>query len=171
MDFTIDGQAKWYALYTRSRAEKMLHKQLTQKGVECFLPLKKELKQYSDRKKWVEEPLIRSYLFVRVDQKDYFRALNTTGAVRYVGFENRAVPIPGVQIQALQQMVCQETADIETSVAEIEKGTRVEIKHGPLAGVQGELLEMRGKHRLLLRFDTIGMCIHTEVELGDVQSC
>jgi transcriptional antiterminator RfaH len=169
MDRLKDEQAKWYALYTRSRAEKLLSSQLTQQGIECFLPLKKELKVYSDRKKWIEEPLIRSYLFVRVDQRHYYQALNTAGAVRYVCFEGRAAAIPDSQIHALQQLVYHQPLDLELVPGQLTTGDWVEVSRGPLAGVRGELLQLRGKHRLLLRFQTLGVCVHSEVNLQDVK--
>jgi transcriptional antiterminator RfaH len=63
----------WYAVYTKSRAEKKLHAQLSDKSINSFLPLRKELKLWSDRKKWVEEPLLPSYLFVQIAASDLFR--------------------------------------------------------------------------------------------------
>ena len=59
------GEKTWYALYTKSRNEKKAHSALVSSGIDSFLPLIKNLKQWSDRKKWVEEPLFRSYLFVQ----------------------------------------------------------------------------------------------------------
>lgn len=169
MEHLTDGQAKWYALYTRSRAEKKLYTLLTQKGIECFLPLKKTLKQYSDRKKWVEEPLMRCYLFVRVSSQEYYEALNTAGAVRYVCFGGKAAPIPERQIEALQNFVQHRPQDLDIEVGQLAEGNTIEVVQGAMKGVRGELLQIRGQHRLLLRFDSLGFCVHTEVGLKDVK--
>ena len=160
---------KWFALYTRSRAEKKLHEQLTRKEVECFLPLQKVLRQRSDRKKWVEEPLLRSYLFVRVSEKEYYEVLNTAGAVRYVCFEGKASPIPEQQIQALENFLQHRSGEIEVYEGGLESGDVVEVIYGPLKGTKGEVLQLRGNHRLVLRFDTLGLCVHTEISLSDVK--
>lgn len=166
---TNTTQAKWYAVYTRSRAEKKLHALLTQKGVKCFLPMRKTLKQYSDRKKWVEEPLMRSYLLVRVSEQEYYEVLNTAGAVRYVCFEGKAAPIPDTHITALENFVLNRPEDLEVEIGQLAQGELMEVTRGPLKGVKGEIQEIRGSHRLLLRFDTLGFCVHTEVGLQDVK--
>lgn len=169
MNIEENKQAKWYAIYTRSRAEKKLNTLLTAKGVECFLPIRKTLKQYSDRKKWVEEPLLRSYLLVRVTEKDYFDVLNTAGAVRYVCFEGKAAAIPDAQIVALQNLVLNRPKDLEVEMRELSPGELMEVIDGPMKGVVGEIKQIRGNHRLLLRFEALGYCVHTEVQLQDVK--
>lgn len=169
MDKQAVEQAKWYALYTQSRAEKKLYTQLTRKGIECFLPLKKTLRQYSDRKKWVEVPLINSYLFIRVAGLEYYDALNTPGAVRFICFEGRAVPIPDSQVEALQNLVLNRPQNIDIEMGRLSAGDRMEMTRGPLKGIKGELIQLRGHHRLLLRFDSLGFCVHTEVGLEDVK--
>lgn len=163
------GQYKWHAIYTRSRAEKKLHSLLVQQGITCFLPLRKTLKQYSDRKKWVEEPLMRSYLLVHVSEREYYAVLNTPGAVRYVCFEGKAAEIPEAHITALENFVKNKPGNIEIEVGELAQGALMEVVRGPMKGVRGEIQEIRGSHRLLLRFDALNLCVHTEVDLGDVK--
>jgi len=77
----MEDPAKWYAVYTKSRTEKKLTGRLNEKGIESYLPLRKTLKQWSDRKKIVEEPLISSYVFVNIQNSRYYDVLNTQGAV------------------------------------------------------------------------------------------
>jgi transcriptional antiterminator RfaH len=169
-DQIADNQpGTWYAIYTRSRAEKSLHKLLTQKGIECFLPLKKTLKLYSDRKKWVEEPLLRCYLFVRIREKEYFEVLNCPGAVRYVCFEGRAVGIPDRQILALKNFMENKAESLEVFEGHLEAGELMEVSRGPLKGLRGEFLQVRGNNRLVLRFESLGVCVHSEVRLQDVK--
>lgn len=162
-------KANWYAIYTRSRAEKSLYKLLTQKGIDCFLPLQKTLKQRSDRKKWVEEPLLRSYLFVQVSELKYYEVLNTPGAVRYVCFGGKATAIPEKHIQCLKDFLRHKGADVEVSEGSLEAGDFVEVQRGPLKGASGEVCQIRGNHRLVLRFESLGLCIHTEITQGDVK--
>jgi len=159
----------WHAVYTRSRAEKQLHSELLIKNVECYLPLKKELRQWSDRKKWVEEPLIRSYLFVRVSEREYYDVLNTKGAVRYIIFNGKATPIPVNQIEALKIFLEDKNRNVELSAEDLIRGDLVEVLGGPLKGVQGEVVEFRGRHRIVLRFKTLGYCIHTDISLNEIR--
>lgn len=162
-------QPNWYAIYTRSRSEKKLYGLLQQKNVECFLPLKKTLVQRSDRKKWVEVPLIPSYLFVKVTEKQHYTVLNTPGAVHYVSFDGKAATIPDEQIAHLNKLLVNKSQDIEIYHGSFDKGDLVEVKEGPMKGVKGEVVEIRGKQRLLLRFESLGYCIHVEASADELK--
>lgn len=145
---------RWYAVYTKPRNEKKVYARLVEKGIETFLPLQKKLKQWSDRKKMVDEPLFRSYIFVHIGQKQYYDVLNTMGVVRYITFEGKAVPIPDKQIDQIKQLLVQ---DIELEAVEgtIEPGTKVEVRFGSLQGIEGEMVEHAGKKKVVIRIDHI----------------
>lgn len=167
---TANQQAYWYAVYTRSRAEKKLHTLLSQKNVECFLPLKKTLIQRSDRKKWVEFPLIPSYIFVKITENEYFSVLETPGAVCFVSFEGRAASIPEDQIMYLNKFISNNAEGIEVYYGEFSKGDLVVVNDGPMKGVKGEVVQIRGKDRLLLRFGALGCCIHVEASKSQIKT-
>jgi len=160
---------KWYAIYTRSRSEKKLYDELVEKGVECYLPLKRELRVWSDRKKWVESPLFTSYVFVRVSEREYYDALSSTWAARYVCFGGKAVPIPETQIAALKLFLADNKRNVELTSDSMKKGDQLEVTIGPLKGVQGELVQLRGKHRIVLRFISLGCCVHADISLDEVK--
>ena len=160
---------RWYAIYTRSRSEKKLYKELLDKSIEVFLPLKKELRVWSDRKKWVENPLFTSYIFVRVSEREYYEAINSTWAVRYVCFEGRAVPIPDSQIDSLKLFLEDTKRDVELTSRSLKKGEHLEITIGPLKGVRGELVQLRGQHRIVLRFISLGCCVHADISMDEVK--
>jgi transcriptional antiterminator RfaH len=159
----------WYAVYTKSRAEKKLHAHLCDKKINSFLPLRKELKLWSDRKKWVEGPLLPSYLFVEVTAADHFDVLNTPGAVRYISFEGRPTAIPEKQITDLRRLIGINPENIEVEYAHVKRGDHVEVTSGALRGIIGEVVQIKGKYRILLRFDSIQCCVHTEISLSDVK--
>ena len=92
----------WLANYVKSRAEKKVALEFQKFGIDHFLPLVKELRQWSDRKKWVEVPLFRSYIFVHIEPNEYFQVLQVTGAIRYITFEGKAAVIPNQQIEAIR---------------------------------------------------------------------
>lgn len=165
----IVTQKNWYALYTKSRAEKKLHAQLCDKHINSFLPLRKELKLWSDRKKWVEEPLIPSYLFVQVNAAEHFNVLNTPGAVRYISFEGKPAAIPEKQIINLQKLIDARPDNIQVEYAHVRRGDRVEVTSGALRGVVGEVVQLNGKYRILLRFESIQCCVHAEISIGDIK--
>ncbi|NTV84857.1 MAG: UpxY family transcription antiterminator, partial [Bacteroidales bacterium] len=125
----------WFAVYTNPRTEKKAHAELISKGIDAYLPLQRTLKQWSDRKKWVEEPLFRSYIFVNITKSQYFDVLNTTGIVRYITFEGKAVPIPPRQIDAIRYYLEEEllpSGSGKSDLNDLVTGSAVEIISGPL---------------------------------------
>ncbi len=146
---------KWYAIYTKSRNEKKLAANLEAKGIEVYLPLLKILKQWSDRKKWVEIPLFRSYIFVHIYDKNYLDVLQTEGVVRFVTFRNERIPIPENQIIAVRSYL-EEDDPINIENLKYLPGDRVEICRGPLRGLLGILVEVKGKQRVMVEIESIG---------------
>ena len=156
----------WYAIYTRPRSEKKAYDQLLDTGIESYLPLIKTLKQWSDRKKWVEEPLFRSYVFVRVSEKEYYDALNSTPhTVCYVSFEGKAVPIPPVQIEAMKTYIKQ--GDLgDQDLSGYEPGQEIEVTRGPMKGLKGRLVRVLGKKKVRVEIEGVGKALYLELPAG-----
>lgn len=152
----------WYAIYVRSRAEKRVASELLQLKIEHYLPLRRVLKQWSDRKKWIEEPLFKSYVFVNIEQKDYYSVLKIQGAVKYISFEGKAVPIPTQQIDAIRYYL-NEKAPEKLQHNDWVKGQKVEIITGPMAGLVGTLTEFKGKNWLIVEIEAIGHSISFQI--------
>ena len=150
----IQGPAsgKWHALYTRSRNEKKVTERLLKEGIEAYIPLRKVLHQWSDRKRWIEEPMIRSYVFVKIFPEQYFQALNTPGAVRYVFFSGKPATIPDRQIEMLK-MIAGNVTDVIATPDNIKPGAPVKVIAGPLTGLTGEMIRKSGKNNVVVRID------------------
>lgn len=160
-----DSGVTWYAAYTKPRNEKKVYSRLAERGIDVFLPLQKKIKQWSDRKKLVEEPLFRSYIFVRISQKDYYSVLNTAGIVRYVTFGGKAAPIPDRQIEQVKQLLVQDV-EIEPIDETLELGTMVEVKFGGLMGIVGELVDHAGKKKVIIRIDHVSHSLLVTLPTG-----
>ena len=158
----------WYPVYTRARAEKKVHTWLLKHDIECYLPLKKVLRQWSDRKKWVSVPLFSSYVFVKIDMSEYHEVLNTPGVARFVWFEGRAVPIPVKQIITIQ-LLLEGDIDLESVDEMFLKGDNLMIDYGPMKGISGELVNYRGKKKILIRINEIGKNLIIEVPLSYIK--
>ena len=143
----------WYALYVRPRHEKKVYDQLLEKRIESFLPLTKQLRQWKDRRKWVEMPLFSGYVFINIDLKDRLQALQTHGVVRMVSFGGVPAVIPDWQIEQLSKIL-QEGAAIQPEEY-LKVGDFVEVTEGPLKGVRGYLREKRGESRIAILIDGI----------------
>ena len=162
------GESRWYAAYTKSRSEKIALKRLTDNGFEAYLPIRRKRHQWSDRLKWVEEPLIRSYIFLHVNESEYYNAINTPGLVCYVTFEGKAAPIPDRQIDILKVLL-HEGAEMEVSNERFAPGEKIIVISGTLVGMQGEMVEYRGKKKVLVRLGSTGTNILVTVSLDLIE--
>ncbi len=154
---------QWYAIYTKSRTEKKVVKLLDDFGIECYLPLIKKLRQWSDRKKWIEDPLIRSYVFVKIaDDREYLNVLQTDGVVRFVTFAGKAAMIPEKQIEDIKLLLASEK-ELEVTTENFEPGMDIIVHAGPLKGLEGELIEKRGKNKVQVKLEAIGQSILVEI--------
>lgn len=159
---------EWYAIYTKANGEKRLITSLQEKQIECYLPLRKVLRYWSDRKKWIEEPLFRGYIFAKVSYKEFFDIINTPGAVCYVSFGGKAQPIPEFQINNIKSMVEQTDQEITLTYKNIKRGQKAEVIYGPLKGVQGEIVEIFGQDRILIRIETLNCSLHANISKKEV---
>jgi transcriptional antiterminator RfaH len=153
-----EANVPWYAVYTRSRWEKRLMELLTDKGIEAYVPLRKVIHQWSDRKKLVDEPLIRSYCFVKVGEKDYYEVLNTQGAVRYIWFSGKPAAIPERQINTLKAITGSDVK-VDCVADNFQPGIHVMVNAGPLTGITGELVSISNKKKVIIRIDHLNQVL------------
>lgn len=159
----------WYAIYTKVNCEKKIFQGLQEEKVESYLPLRKTLRQWSDRKKWIEEPLFRCYLFVRVSYKEFFNVLSIPGVVCYVSFGGEPQTVPDHQINNVKTLVEQNEIDITVSKERLRKGRKAEVLVGPLKGLIGEIVEVAGQHRILIHIETMGFCLQANISRDEVE--
>jgi len=164
MSLINPGEPRWYAAYTKSRSEKRVFARLKETGFEAYLPLVRKRHQWSDRLKWIEEPLIRSYIFLHVNETDYYDAINTPGLVCYVTFEGKAAPIPDRQIDTLKLLLHHGT-EFEVNNERFAPGEKIIVLSGTLVGMQGEMVEYRGRKKVLVRLGSTGTNILVTVSL------
>lgn len=158
----------WYAVYTRSRFEKKLMSELADRSIEVFLPMREVLSRWKDRKKRVWFPLFPGYIFVRhVDTPaNRIRVLSIPGAVHFVGLHGQATPIPDEQIEGVRRFL---ESDLSVDpYPYIKIGRKVEIIAGSLKGIQGKLVQKKGRFRFVLQVDLIRQAIAVEIDASDV---
>jgi len=153
----------WYALYTRSRAEKKVYNELIHRNIAAFLPMHKVIRQWSDRKKIVEAPLFNSYIFVNITEKEHLPTLQVAGVVRFISFEGKAVPIPTQQIEAIKAYLGEGAPEYDKNELALEAGVSIEITRGPMMGLNGILLTLHGKHRVKVEIECVGQSLIIDV--------
>lgn len=125
----------WFAFYTKPRHELKVAENLNTISVENYLPLVTRLKQWSDRKKKVTEPLIKGYIFAKVTQKERLIAIQQEGILNCICFNGKPAVIPEWQIENLKRMLKNESDFLISDV--VKAGSRVKVLEGPFAGVEG----------------------------------
>ena len=152
----------WYAIYTKPRHEKKVNDRLLEKKMEVFLPLITQVKQWKDRKKKVEEPLFKSYIFARFDYKFRHRILETDGVVKIVNFFGEPAVVPDWQIDALRSVIrIPEKIRLENY---LKPGELVEVTAGPFKGMKGTVKSLRGETRLVITIDGIMQSVSVEID-------
>ena len=151
----------WFALNTRFRYEDFVAKQLSGKGYDTFLPIYESRRRWSDRVKKLEIPLFPGYLFCRFDAMDRLPILTTPGMIQIVGFGKTPVPVPDAEIAAIR------AATIGNLSREpwpyLQVGQKVKVECGPMRGVEGILLNVKGSHRLVLSVTLLQRSVAVEV--------
>ncbi len=145
----------WYAVYTKPRWEKKVASLLEAKGIEYYCPLNKVVKQWSDRKKIVLEPLFKSYVFVRVEEKEKWELLNINGIVNYVHWLGKPAKIKESEIETVKKFL-NEFSGIEVVDNTSAINSTVKIKHGVLMNYQGILLEVSG-NKASVKIESMGL--------------
>jgi len=166
------NEKSWHALYVRSRSEKRVLSQLEEMGIQAYLPLITEVKQWSDRRKKVEEPLFKSYVFVCSSNKEYISILNVYGVVRFVTFERKPVVVPENQILAIKKFVEDFEKGDEFKMRndeDLKEGQMVRIINGPLKGLVGRLETILNKRHLIVFIEAVGQYIPVHIPRAKVE--
>jgi transcription antitermination factor NusG len=160
----------WYACLTRARAEKKVTTLLTQRGVQSYLPVVPRLRQWHDRKKRVAIPLFPSYVFAKFEARGVLPILKTPGVASVVRFDGRLAAIPDADIENIARFA-ELLADsgYEPPPVRFEKGQRIKIVSGPFEGVYGTVVEARGRRRVLVGLETIGLGFEVDVPSTSVK--
>ena len=163
------SEGHWYAIQTAPRHEKSVTKQLHGEGIEAFLPLTLEVRQWSDRKQKIESPLFPGYVFLHL--KDYasdrLLVLRKFGVVRFIGNQSGALPIPEPEIASVRQLLKNEITCSEHPY--LKSGQRVRIRDGALRGIEGILLRVANDRTLILSVDLIQKSLAIQLQGYEVE--
>ncbi len=158
----------WYAAYTCARHEKMVARQLEERGVNCFLPLYPSVRRWKDRRKEVELVLFPGYVFVLATSSDRARVLQLPGVVRFVCFQGKPAVLPQSEMEALRNGLAHRLRAEPHPYLKV--GRPVEVIAGPMVGARGVLKRKKDKYRLVLSLDLIMRSVAVEVDAADVKS-
>jgi len=161
-------ELNWYAVYTKSRHERIAQTVLLNRDIVTFLPSREVMSKWKDRRKIISVPLFPSYVFVKILLKDLPIVIYSRGVLKIVGVNGKPYPIPQEQIESVMKLVNSELK--YNPYPYIDIGKEVMIKNGPLEGVVGKIVGKRSsKHIFILSVDLIKRAVSVEVHVEDIE--
>ena len=161
---------QWLVAYVQSCLEKKTAQRLAAMGIECYLPVQSEIRQWSDRRKRVDCLVIPMMIFVHVTPQERPLPLSLQAVSRYMVLRGESTPavIPDEQMDRFRFMLDYSPEAVEMCSAPLAPGDAVKVIKGPLAGLEGELITVNGKSKVAVRLDMLG-CAHVDVPIGFVE--
>jgi transcription antitermination factor NusG len=159
---------KWLAIYTRPRWEKKVNQLLTEKGLESYCPLNKVRRKWSDRVKVIQEPLFKSYVFVKVSDLDRTAVRMTNGAINFVYWDGKPAVIKDKEIAAIRRFL-DEYENVEARQVNLKVDQRVRITNGSLMDQEGKVLDVRHK-TVKVAIDSLGYILVANIQRSKLTS-
>ena len=164
-------ERNWYAIYVKSRYEFVTDGELKKKGIENYLPLVTQLRQWKDRRKSVKFPLFPGYLFVHTspDPEALYNVLRTRGVVKFVSLvPGHPSPVPHEEIESLRLLI--ESGRELDVYPNLHEGMMVRVKRGPLKGAVG-VLKSKGVHYMFhINIEILGRSVGVKLYADDLEA-
>lgn len=162
-----DTVKRWYAIYTKPRWEKKVYRLLQEKGIECYCPLNKVHRKWSDRIKVVEEPLFKSYVFVRVREEEKTSVRIVSGVVNFVYWLGEPAIIKDKEIQVIRKFL-NEYEDVEVrAVNDVKPEASVIVEMGALMGQKGKVKRVLHK-KVEVLIESVGFTLIAYVDKSKI---
>jgi transcription antitermination factor NusG len=164
----IRVNVKWYAIYTRPRWEKKVNGLLEAKGIESYCPLNKVRRRWSDRIKTIEEPLFKSYVFVKIAEETKADVRMTDGVINFVYWNGKPAFIKEKEIQTIKRFL-DEYENVELVKMDLKPEQRVRVVAGPLMDQEGKIIEIKNKVAKVA-IDSLGYILVADIDKGKLMS-
>lgn len=163
----MSNEKRWYALYTKPRWEKKIHKSLQNKGIESYCPLNKVRRQWSDRIKVIEEPLFKSYIFVRVEEAMKTEVRYVDGVLNYVYWNGKPAIVKDDEIIEIKRFMS-EYDEVEVKAIDVRPADEVMVNAGVMMGASGRIIRVMGNNIVEVRIDSLGFMLTAKFDRRNV---
>ncbi len=158
----MEPEKKWFALYTKPRWEKKIDSILVRKGIESWCPLQKVERQWSDRKKIIEDPLFKSYVFVRIAPDERTKVLMTDGVLNFVHYLGKPAVIKDEEVDTIKKYLAEKDASIAILSEEgFQNEMKIKVNHGVFMGNEGTVIR-GGKKKVYVKLESLGQVMVVE---------
>jgi transcription antitermination factor NusG len=160
--------SNWYAVNTRPRWEKKVAYVLDTKGIENYCPLNKVVKQWSDRKKVILEPIFKCYVFVKVEEQKKWDLKRIDGILNYVYWLGKPAKIKDAEINTIKKFL-NEFSDVAVEQIGLNVNQKVRIKQGILMNYEGILLQLSG-NRAFVKIESMGLQLSAHFDKKNLEN-
>lgn len=161
-------EKKWVVIYTRSRHEKSVAKQLSDIGVANFLPLRETIRVWSDRKKMVVLPLFPNYVFIYVEKNELQKLPEIVGYIKTIYLNGQIAVVSEKEIECIKLML-NSPLFVATCNSNLKVYDKIEVIEGPLLGYVGQLIDFKGKKRLAIKIEAVGSSIIVDINPDQIK--
>lgn len=162
-----DNEKKWYAVYTKPRWEKKVHGLLMERGMEAYCPLNRVKKKWSDRMKWVEEPLFKSYVFIRLAAGEMSAVRMVNGIVNFVYWLGAPAVVKNREIEDIRKFL-DEYDDVRVEPLELKKDAKITIRKGALMDKEATVVQILN-NKVQVVIESLGYVLVAVVDRSNVQ--
>ena len=153
---------KWFAIYTKPRWEKKVHSKLLLKGVDSWCPVQKKESQWSDRKKIIDDPLFKSYVFVHIEEAEKIKVLTTDGVLQFVSYLKRPAVIRNEEIDLIRSYLMEKDVQISVdNLRSFNENNKVVIRKGVFMDMEGTVTKTGGK-KIYVRLESLDQLLIVE---------
>ncbi|HTR30427.1 MAG TPA: UpxY family transcription antiterminator [Puia sp.] len=162
-----DSKKNWYVVYTKPRWEKKVYAFMTERGIEAYCPLNRVRKRWSDRIKWVEDPLFKSYVFVKVTEADFVPVRTIPGVVNFVYWLGKPAIVKNKEIEVIRKFL-NDYKEVWSEPVDIQRDATVVIRKGAFMDKEGKVVRVvNNKVRVLI--ESIGYALVAVVAKSNVE--
>jgi transcription antitermination factor NusG len=162
-----ESKKSWYVVYTKSRWEKKVYGLLMDKGVEAYCPLNRVRKKWNDRIKWVEEPLFKSYVFVRVGQEDQTSVRMVNGVVNFVYWLGKPAVVKDKEIAIIRKFL-NDYDEVWAEPVQLQKDMTVTIRSGVFMDKKAKVMKVLN-NKVKVVIESIGFALVAVVDKFNVE--
>lgn len=157
-------QKNWYAIYVKPRHEKKVSELLSSMNIENYIPVRKELRQWSDRKKLVETVVFSCYVFVKIPSSQRLLILKQDSVSAFVRSKGKDAVIPDNQIEAMKKVLSDKDLDVQVENGCLTEGEEYEVLSGVLKGKVVKLQKIKGKTKACICIEDMNLSLNFDID-------
>ena len=162
----MGDEKKWYVVYTKPRWEKKVHRLLDEKGLENYCPLNKVSKKWSDRMKTVEEPLFKSYVFVKIPEEEQLKVRMVNGVINFVYWLNKPAIVKEKEIEAIKRFL-NEYKNVQAEPIALQPDAKVRIQQGAFMDQEATVVKVLN-NKVQVVIESIGYILTAFVDKSNL---